>query len=180
MILRGDKEETDVRPAGPSGATLDELFRRAGVQSADALALIDPPNRQDFTGHVPRHLTYAQADRAISALAAKLCRLGLQTDTVVAIQLPNTVESVITLLAVLRAGMIAVRMGEKDEARIMRLHAHRLQRAKDLGRVAGRARVHEHSVMGPDEVDVGIAKADQDHFRRRGVRRMHHLSWRRA
>ena len=107
MILRGDKEET-ARPAGSGGATLDELFRRAGVQSANALALIDPPNRQDFTGHAPRHLTYAQADRAISALAAKLCRLGLQTDTVVAIQLPNTVESVVTLLAVLRAGMIAV------------------------------------------------------------------------
>ena len=39
--------------------------------------------------------------------AARLRRLGLQTDTVVAMQLPNTVESVIALLGVLRAGMIA-------------------------------------------------------------------------
>jgi hypothetical protein len=108
MILHGDKDETP-RSAG-GGATLDELFRRAGVQSSDTAALIDPPNREHFTSHAPRRLTYAQADRAISALAAKLCRLGLQTDTVVAIHLPNTVESVITLLAVLRAGMIAVPM----------------------------------------------------------------------
>ncbi len=78
------------------------------MQSSSTLALIDPPNRADFTDGAPRQLTYAQADRAISTLAAKLCRLGLQTDTVVAIQLPNTVENVITLLAVLRAGMIAV------------------------------------------------------------------------
>ena len=84
MILQGDKDET-TRPSSPGGATLDELFRRAGVQSADTVALIDPPNRASFTDGAPRKLTYAQADRAISALAAKLCRLGLQTDTVVAI-----------------------------------------------------------------------------------------------
>src|SRR5512141_2883135 len=107
MILRGDKNDT-IRPPGAGSATLDELFRRAGVQSSSTVALVDPPNRADFTDGVPRQLTYAQADRAISALAAKLCRLGLQTDTVVAIQLPNTVESIITLLPVLRAGMIAV------------------------------------------------------------------------
>jgi hypothetical protein len=111
VILQGDKDQTaqpKAQPKSPGGATLDELFRRAGVQSADKIALIDPPNRSSFTDGPPRRLTYAQADRAISALAAKLCRLGLQTDTVVAVQLPNTVESIITLLAVLRAGMIAV------------------------------------------------------------------------
>ena len=54
-----------------------------------------------------RRLTYAQADRAISALAARLRDFGLPTDAVVAIQLPNTVESVIALLAVMRAGLIA-------------------------------------------------------------------------
>lgn len=107
MILRGDKDET-TSATGAGGPTFDDLFRRAGVQSAGELALIDPPNRDSFTTGAPRKLTYAQADRAISALAAKLCRLGLQTDTVVAIQLPNTIEAVITLLAVLRAGMIAV------------------------------------------------------------------------
>ena len=57
---------------------------------------------------VPRTLSFAQADRAISAVAARLRGLGLQTDSTVAIQLPNTVESVIAFLGVLRAGMIPV------------------------------------------------------------------------
>jgi len=89
-------------------ATLDDLFRRAGVRRPDALALIDPPNAERITGRRPRSLTYAQADRAISALAARLRSFGLQTDAVVVIQLANTVDSVVGLLGVLRAGMIAV------------------------------------------------------------------------
>jgi non-ribosomal peptide synthetase component E (peptide arylation enzyme) len=87
--------------------TLDDLFRRAGVRHPDALALIDAPNRETFTDGAPRRLTYAQADRAISRFAARLRALGLATDAVVALQLPNTVESVLALLGVLRAGMIA-------------------------------------------------------------------------
>ena len=87
--------------------TLDDLFRRAGVRHPDAIALSDPPNRTSFTDFAPRALSYTQADHAISALAVHLRRLGLPTDTVVAIQLPNTVESVIACLGVLRAGMIA-------------------------------------------------------------------------
>ena len=105
MILGG--KTTDLELQGDR-TTLDDLFRRAGVRHPDMVALADPLNRESFTCGAPRNLTYAQADRAISALAARLRRLGLQTDMVVALQLPNTVESVIALLAVLRAGMIAV------------------------------------------------------------------------
>jgi hypothetical protein len=93
--------------AAESHATLDSLFRRAAVRGVDAIALADAPNRESFTDGAPRRLTYAQADRAISATAAKLRQLGLPTDAVVAMQLPNTVESVIVLLGILRAGMIA-------------------------------------------------------------------------
>jgi len=102
MILGG----TDREAAG-NRTTLDDLFRRAGVRHSAAMALIDPPNREIFTDGTPRRLTYAQADRAISAFAARLRQLGLQTDTVVALHLPHTVESIIALLGVLRAGMIA-------------------------------------------------------------------------
>jgi len=87
--------------------TLDALFRRAGVRNADGIALADPPNRDRVTGGGPRTLTFAQADRAISAFAAGLRGLGLHTGTVVGLQLPNTVESVIALLGTLRAGMVA-------------------------------------------------------------------------
>lgn len=97
------------RTAG-TAATLDDLFRRAGVRHPDALALADPPNRDDFTDGAPRTLSFAQADRAISAFAAKLRNLGMRSDTVVALQLPNTVESIVAFLGVLRAGMIAAPM----------------------------------------------------------------------
>ncbi len=93
--------------AAGADATLDALFRRAGVRAPDAIALVDPPDKQSFAGGVPRKLTYAETDRAISAMAARLHGLGLRADAVVALQLANTVESVIALLGVLRAGMIA-------------------------------------------------------------------------
>ena len=89
-------------------ATLDDFFRRAGVHDPDALALIDPPNRESFTDGPARSLTFGAADRAISSLAARLRALGLATDSLVAMQLPNTVDSIIAFLGILRASMIAV------------------------------------------------------------------------
>jgi hypothetical protein len=89
-------------------ATLDKLFRRNATRRPDALALIDPPNRGSFTDGAPHRLTYRQADHAISKLAARLRSMGLNTDAIVATQFANTVESVLTLLAVLRAGLIAM------------------------------------------------------------------------
>jgi hypothetical protein len=88
-------------------ATLDDLFQRTLARRPAAIALVDPADRADFTDGPVRRLTYRQADRAIAALAARLRSFGLPTDAVVAIQLPNTVESVIALLAVMRAGLIA-------------------------------------------------------------------------
>ncbi len=101
MIL--GNPNTGIVPA----TTLDDLFRRAATRRPDAIALADPPNRESFTDGAPYRLTYAEADRAISAIASRLRQLRLQTDSIVCIQLPNTVESVLTILGVLRAGMIA-------------------------------------------------------------------------
>ncbi|MEI8151657.1 MAG: class I adenylate-forming enzyme family protein [Hyphomicrobiales bacterium] len=91
-----------------AATTLDEVFRRAAARRPYSIALTDPPNRESFTDGQPRRLTFAQADRAIDAIALRLRRLGLPSDAVVGIHLPNTVESVLTVLGVLRAGMIAV------------------------------------------------------------------------
>ncbi len=44
----------------------------------------------------------------VSAIAGRLRRMGLRTDAIVGIQVANTVESVLTLLGVLRAGLIAM------------------------------------------------------------------------
>jgi len=100
----------ETSPKAATAVTLDDLFRRAGVRHPEAIALADPPNRESFTDGVPRTLSFTQADRAITMFAAKLRSFGLQTDSVVAIQLPNTVESIVAFLGVLRAGMIAAPM----------------------------------------------------------------------
>ncbi|MGE5166719.1 MAG: AMP-binding protein [Hyphomicrobiales bacterium] len=92
----------EVSRATGIATTLDDLFRRAGVRHPNMPALVDPPNRESFTDGAPRVPSYAQADRAISAVAARLRALGLQTDAVIAIQLPNTVDSIIAFLGVLR------------------------------------------------------------------------------
>ncbi len=86
--------------------TLDVLFQRILARKPDALALIDPPNKQRITGLPPRQLTYAQADRAISALAAHFVEAGLPSHSVIAVQLPNTVEFALTVLAAHRAGLV--------------------------------------------------------------------------
>src|SRR6202047_821496 len=86
--------------------TLGGLFRRILARQPDALALLDPLNKQRITGTAPRRLTFAQADRAISALAAHFVESGLPVNSVIGIQLPNTVEFMLTVLAAWRAGLI--------------------------------------------------------------------------
>ena len=88
----------DAQRAAINRTTLNDLFRRATMRRPEALALADPPNSAAITGCRPRPLTHAEADGAISALAARLHALGLPTDSVVAVQLANTVDSVIALL----------------------------------------------------------------------------------
>lgn len=120
MIL-GDTKTKDLL-----ATTLDDAFRRAAARRPGALALADPPNRESFTDGPPRRLTYAEADRVVSAISAQLRRLGLQTDAIVGIQLANTIESVLTILGVLRAGLIA-------------LPLPLLWRRADMGRALGQA-----------------------------------------
>jgi hypothetical protein len=107
-VILGNRMRDTATSEGPfRGMTLDDLFHRAAVRHGGALALIDPPDRASFTDGAPKRLNYAEADRIVSAIAARLTSLGLRADAIVALQLPNTVESVLTLLGVLRAGMIA-------------------------------------------------------------------------
>jgi hypothetical protein len=86
--------------------TLDSLFRRLLARQPDALALADPPDKPRVTGQPPQRLTFAQADRAIAALAAHFAEAGLPANSVIAVQLPNTIEFVLTVLAAHRAGLV--------------------------------------------------------------------------
>ena len=107
MIL-GDAISTAAQPADVSGSvTIDKVLRCQAQRRPDALALADAKNRESFTGGKPRRLTYAEADRAATAIAARLRSMGLPADAIIGIQLPNIVENFLALLGVLRAGMIA-------------------------------------------------------------------------
>jgi len=86
--------------------TLDGLFRRILARKPDAPALLDPLNKPRVTGQPPKRLTFAQADRAISALSAHFIEAGLPNNSVIAVQLPNTVEFMLTVLAAHRAGLV--------------------------------------------------------------------------
>src|SRR3984893_16805032 len=100
-----------VATVGPAGKmsqinaspTLDALFQRVLSRKPDTIALIDPLNKPRITGGLPKRLTYAQADRGISA---HFIESGLPTHSVIAVQLPNTVEFMLTVLAAHRAGLV--------------------------------------------------------------------------
>jgi acyl-CoA synthetase (AMP-forming)/AMP-acid ligase II len=142
MIL-GDPQAAHVLAGEP--ATLDDLFRQAAARRPDAMALCDPPNRLTFTDGGPRHLTYAQADHIVSAIAGRLRRLGLSTDAAVGLQLPNTVESTLALLGVLRAGMIAVPLP---------LLWRRIDAAAALNRVGARAIITGSRIGAADYCNI--------------------------
>ena len=106
MIL-GEPAAGAREPHGQSRITIDEIFRRIAQRRPEALALCDAPNRKTFTAGAPRRLTFAQADRKVSAIAGRLRQMALPTDSIIGIQLPNIVENVLVMLGVMRAGMIA-------------------------------------------------------------------------
>ena len=86
--------------------TLDGLFRRVLGRQPEALALVDPADKMRITVTPPKQLTFAQAERAIAALTAHFIESGLPANSVIAVQMPNTVEFMLTVLAAHRAGLI--------------------------------------------------------------------------
>lgn len=92
---------------GKAQTTLDALFSRAAFRAPSHYALIDAPNRKTFADGAQRRVTYAAADRVVSGIAGRLHRLGLPRNSVAGLQFANMAESVLALLGVWRAGMIA-------------------------------------------------------------------------
>lgn len=157
MIL-GDPEKRSELGSDPT-TTLDVLLARAVARRPDEVALADPPNRASFMHGSPRCLSFAEADCIVSAIAARLRWLGLPTDAVVGIQLPNTVECALSILGVLRAGMIAAPLP---------LLWRRTELSKALGRVAAKAIITAGSV-GDAELCIHAREAAVEIFQIRYV-----------
>lgn len=97
----------DYRAKGAWGtATLDGLFKKTAAAHPGRIAIVDAPDKAEWTGGTPRKLTYAEADKEIDRLAAFYRAVGLSADSVVGLQSPNTVETIIAFLAALRADLI--------------------------------------------------------------------------
>lgn len=125
-----DPVETAAIVSAAAHVRLDELFQRAAYARPADFALIDPPNRGAFAQGAPRYISYAAADRMVSAIAGRLHTLGLPRQSVIAMQMPNMAENVLTLLAVMRAGMIAAPLP---------LLWRRAETVAALGRIGARA-----------------------------------------
>ncbi len=137
---------SDTSGASPA-KTLDELFRDALARRPDAVALIDPPDRNSWNDIPPRRLTYAEADRAVTAVARRFRDSGLSRDTVVAMQLPNCVDSIVTLLGLMRAGLIAAPLP---------LLWRQADAVDALSRIGPRALISTARVGGTDQASIAM------------------------
>ena len=130
--------------------TLDVLFRRILARKPDTLALLDPLNKARITGQPPKRLTFAGADRAISALAAHFVEAGLPNNSVIAVQLPNTVEFVLTVLAAHRAGLVVA---------LFPLLWRQAELTVALNRTGARAIVTSGKIDGVNHADLAMNAA---------------------
>ncbi|MFE1288251.1 amino acid adenylation domain-containing protein [Streptomyces sp. NPDC058751] len=89
MLARLDQDAARARHL-----TLTELVRAQVARTPDTVAVVA----------AGRSLTYAELDARAEALAAELARHGVGPETVVGVVLPRTVDVVVALLAVLKAG----------------------------------------------------------------------------
>jgi AMP-binding enzyme len=130
--------------------TLDTLFQRTLMRQPHATALLDPLNKFRVTGHEPRRMSYAEADTAIEALSAYFVESGLPANSVIAIQLPNTVEFMLTVLAAHRAGLVVA---------VLPLLWRHAELTAALNRTAARAIVTMSTVDGVSYADLAMHAA---------------------
>ncbi|MGO9360927.1 MAG: AMP-binding protein [Xanthobacteraceae bacterium] len=137
-------------PSHGAPPSLDDIFRRIVARQPHVPALVDPPDKRRVTGDAPSGLTYAEADLAVTALATQFTRSGLPGGSVIAVQLPNTVELMLTVLAALRAGLVVAQLPQ-------------LWRQSDvaaaLNRTSARAIVTMGSIDGVNHADLAMNAA---------------------
>ncbi len=89
----------DAMPNPVRGAvTLDGVLAQNARRNPEGLSLLDPASRFEAT--------WAEADRAVSALAEVFLSWRLGEDAVVGVQLGSSAEGALTALALMRAGLI--------------------------------------------------------------------------
>ncbi len=105
---------------------LDILLQNA-ANTPEHTALVDPYNKEQIIGlgAQPRQLTHRELAQNVDSLALNLKDLGIGHGDVILIQLPNVVESLLTLFAAGRIGAIASPLA-------MQARAHELNHAMEM------------------------------------------------
>jgi hypothetical protein len=138
----------EAAPALLSDATtLEAIFAVNARRHGDALAVLDPPDRDAVIDGSPRRLGYAELDRMSDAVARRLTQLGLPRGSVIGVQLPNTVEQVVSMLAILRAGMAAAPLP---------LLWRRSEATRALARAGAKALIVGGSSAGDSLAELGL------------------------
>ncbi len=126
MILDSPERIKEYTEKGWWGTeTVLDVFLKDVAERQDAVALVDPPNRADFTVGEPQRLTFNQTKEAAERLAVAFADAGITKDDIIMVQLPNVVELAITYLAAAYVGAIAspvpVQYRTYDLERVMKL-----------------------------------------------------------
>jgi AMP-binding enzyme len=150
VTLRNDPVILTNPPLTNPPPTLDGLFRRILARQPDGLALLDPLNKPRVTGQPPKRLTFAQAERAVAALSGHFIEAGLPANSVIAVQLPNTVEFMLTVLAAHRAGLIVA---------LLPLLWRQAEVTVALNRTGARAIVTMSKIDGVNHADIAMNAA---------------------
>ncbi|WLR57335.1 class I adenylate-forming enzyme family protein [Mesobacillus subterraneus] len=108
MILSSNERIKDYTEKGFWGTeTIDGYFSRLVEASPEKEAVVDPVNREAICFGAPQRLTYRQLNEKVDTMARILYENGIRKDDIVALQLPNTTELIISYLAVLRIGAVS-------------------------------------------------------------------------
>lgn len=106
IVAREDESRVHTQTGVWGRVTLDQIVAKNAESRPDDLALADVADRAEWTAGDADRLTWKALDTRVDALAAFFAAVGLLPDTVVALQMPPTVDAVVAFLACSRAGLI--------------------------------------------------------------------------
>ncbi|MFJ2028675.1 class I adenylate-forming enzyme family protein [Streptosporangium sp. NPDC087985] len=89
-----------------TGETWTDRFRQNVAANPESVAVVDAINKESFLKQQPTRLTWRELDNAVDRCAALFFENGLRPGDVIGVQIPNSVELVITYLALNRIGVI--------------------------------------------------------------------------
>lgn len=106
IVAREDESKTHTATGVWGRVTLDQIVAKNADNRPDHPAVVDFADRADWTSGVGEFVSWRELQVRVEALAAFFSAVGLQPDTVVALQMPPTVDAVVAFLAASRAGLV--------------------------------------------------------------------------